>query len=62
LIQIGVADTGVGMRDDLKAKIKGKDGKWQKKSDIELSMGEMSLYISKARLFNSSFVFIQRVR
>jgi hypothetical protein len=27
---------------------KGKDGKWHKKSDVELSMAEMSLYISKA--------------
>lgn len=27
---------------------KGKDGKWHKKSDIEMSMAEMSLYISKA--------------
>jgi len=27
---------------------KGKDGKWHKKSDIDMSMVEMSLYISKA--------------
>lgn len=27
---------------------KGKDGKWHKKSDVDLSMAEMSLYISKA--------------